>query len=72
MELDESAQKDQEQWQGKVIVEDTGMHFYRCNPQTEAIQSGPKSSNQLSKLENLLRDPPKKLAYATPHMKTGR
>lgn len=69
MELDGAAQQQQEWWQKRLIVEDPEMHFYRCNPQTEATQSGLKASNQLSRLENLLRDPPKKYSFAK--MKTG-
>ena len=70
-ELDEAVKVDKDIWESKVKVDDTAMHFYRCNPQTEAIPRGPKASNDLSKLENLLRDPPQKHSFAAPIMRTG-
>ena len=70
-EWDDAKRQDKEWWQNKLVVKDSDMHFYRCNPQTEAIQRGPKASNELSKLENLLRDPPMKHSFAAPRLRTG-
>ena len=70
-EWDDAKRQDKEWWQNKLVVKDADMHFYRCNPQTEAIQRGPKASNELSKLENLLRDPPMKHSFAAPRLRTG-
>ncbi|KAF6032795.1 KIAA1257 [Bugula neritina] len=39
-ELDGSDQLEKELWQRRLVVEDPSMHFYRCNPQTEAIMQG--------------------------------
>ncbi|XP_067938136.1 uncharacterized protein FLJ43738-like [Watersipora subatra] len=69
-EWETDVKKRQEVWQTKFVVEDSSMHFHRCNPQTEAIQRGPKASNELSKLESLLRDPAVKHSFAAPNMRT--
>ena len=57
-----------EQWQAKVIVNDTSMKFHRCAPVTENKYHGFKSSNQLDRLKGILKDHPLKLSLRTQSM----
>ena len=47
-------------WSSKIVVDDTVQRSHRCLAETELKTHGPKSSNQLAKLEGLLKDEPKK------------
>ena len=51
-------------WKETVVVDDESMHFHRCG--TELVNQGPKSSNQIEKLTEIMKDPPKKLGYRKP------
>ena len=57
-----------EQWQAKVIVNDTSMKFHHCAPVTENKDHGFKSSNQLDCLKGILKDHPLKLSLRTQSM----
>lgn len=57
---------DQEKWQSRVVVDDTSVHFHRCVTETELLDRGFKSSNALSRLQGLLKDPPHKLTLKKP------
>lgn len=52
------------QWQEKIVVDDTLFHTHRCLPETELRDKGPKASNQLAKLEGLIKNPPKKISLS--------
>lgn len=57
----ETLLKEHQDWKSKIIVKDTQMKFHRCAPETEAKSVGFNSSNQLDRLEGLLKDTPNKL-----------
>lgn len=42
------------------------MKFYRCLPQTELTSQGPQASNQMTKLQGLLKDKEAKAALRKP------
>lgn len=52
------------QWEENVVVDDTIFRTHRCLPETELRDSGPKASNQLDKLEGLIKNPPEKLSFS--------
>nr|XP_006825114.1 PREDICTED: uncharacterized protein LOC102807383 [Saccoglossus kowalevskii] len=60
-EQEAAARFELEKWKSKIIVDDTNVHFHRCATDTEQTYRGPKSSNQLDKLQGLLKDEPKKI-----------
>nr|KAG5711366.1 hypothetical protein BaRGS_006063 [Batillaria attramentaria] len=60
-------QKALEDWQSRVVVTDTSQHFHRLLPQTEMTDAGFYSSNQLDRLTNVLKDPPRKLVLQHCH-----
>ncbi|XP_052781235.1 uncharacterized protein LOC128217855 isoform X2 [Mya arenaria] len=60
--------RDKEEWKSKVIVEDTRQYFHRCLTETELSAQGRKASNQLSRLQGLLKDHPQKLSLRRPGM----
>lgn len=59
-ELKQAQQLEKEIWSSKVVVDNTIQRNHRCLVETELQTRGPKSSNQLTKLEGLLKDEPKK------------
>jgi len=65
-EKQEATRKEEAQWRSKLIVDNTRPEFYRCNVQTENIDGGRGASNELSRLQGLLRSEPKKHSYAAP------
>ncbi|XP_077982883.1 uncharacterized protein LOC144437742 [Glandiceps talaboti] len=60
-EQETCAKLDDNRWKSKIIVDDVQMKFHRCAPDTEQTYRGPMASNQLSKLEGLLKDDPAKI-----------
>ena len=46
------------------MVDDIVFRTHRCLPETELEDRGPRASNQLSKLEGLLKNSPKKLSLS--------
>ena len=59
-ERDAAVQADEKRWRERVVVGDTRTHFHRLNPQTEQMERGRCSANQVSKLSGLLKDAPRK------------
>ena len=53
-------------WKSKIIVDDSQMRFHRCATDTELTDEGFKSSNQLARLEGLLKDKPVKYSLKKP------
>ena len=49
-----------------MVVDSPHFHVHRCATQTELINHGPKSSNQLSRLKGLLKDEPHRYALRNP------
>ncbi|CAH1783576.1 unnamed protein product [Owenia fusiformis] len=47
-------------WRSKVIVDDPRVYLHRCNLQTEQRDTGYKSSNELDRLRQILKDDPQK------------
>lgn len=52
------------QWREKIVVDDIVFRTHRSLPETELEDRGPRASNQLSKLEGLLKNSPKKLSLS--------
>lgn len=52
-----------EEWKGKIIVDDPRQRFHRCALETELLERGPKSANQMSRLAGLMKDPPQKYIF---------
>ncbi|GFS25099.1 hypothetical protein ElyMa_003432800 [Elysia marginata] len=50
-----------EEWKSKIIVDDPSQHFHRVLPATELLTKGFYSSNQIDRLQGLLKDSPRKL-----------
>lgn len=61
-----SAVKDYQKWKANIRVDNTAVKFHRCLPATEMTEKGPHSSNQLAKLEGILKDPAKKSGIRYP------
>ena len=60
----EAALKSTLQWQERIVVDDVIFRTHRCLPETELRDRGPKASNQLAKLEGLMKNPPKKFSLS--------
>ena len=56
----ESKQKEQNIWKNKVIVDNPAMKFYKISASTENKIDGPGSSNQLDRLQGMLKSEPSK------------
>ena len=56
----------QDQWMSKIKVDDVRMYFHRCATETELKERGFKSSNQLDRLQSVLKNNPKKYALRKP------
>ena len=59
-------QREQEIWRAKVLMDEREMKFHRCAPETEMKEKGFQSSNQLDRLQGVLKDIPRKLALRQP------
>lgn len=60
--------QEKEQWKSKVVVKDPRQYFHRCLTETEFRTGGRKASNQLARLQGLLKDQPNKLSLSKPGM----
>ncbi|XP_013407741.1 uncharacterized protein LOC106171815 [Lingula anatina] len=58
----EAAKIDQEKWRSRIVIDDPRFYLHRCNTVTEQKDAGPKSNNQIAKLQGLLKDEPKKFS----------
>ena len=56
----EAAEKDIREWESKIVVDDVRFRNHRCLPRTELTDKGAKSASALTKLEDILKDPPLK------------
>ena len=65
-ELYEAASEDTRKWYEKMVVDDSVFRTHRCLPETELRDKGARASNQLAKLEGLLKHNPKKVSLANP------
>lgn len=54
--------RDLEEWKSKLVVDDTEMHFHRLTTGTELLDKGFHSSNQVDRLNDLLKDEPQTVA----------
>lgn len=63
-EQNEAAERYTRQWQERIVVDDTVFHTHRCLKETELRDRGIKASNQLAKLEGLLKNHPKKFSLS--------
>ncbi|XP_070557636.1 uncharacterized protein [Ptychodera flava] len=57
-----STKADLDQWKSRIMVDNIHMKYHRCAPDTEQTYRGPMASNQLDKLQGLLKDEPKKIS----------
>ncbi|XP_060570277.1 uncharacterized protein LOC132728621 [Ruditapes philippinarum] len=64
----EAKSKDFASWESKIVVEDTRQYFHRCLTETELCAQGRKASNQVARLQGLLKDKPSKLSLRRPGM----
>ncbi|KAL9960808.1 hypothetical protein ACROYT_G034311 [Oculina patagonica] len=60
----EAAERHTRQWQERIVVDDTIFRTHRCLTETELRHRGRKASNQLAKLEGLLKNNPKKFSLS--------
>lgn len=60
----EAALKSTRQWRERIVVDDVIFRTHRCLPETELRDRGRKASNQLAKLEGLMKNPPKKFSLS--------
>ncbi|XP_020606074.1 uncharacterized protein FLJ43738-like [Orbicella faveolata] len=63
-EENEAAEKYTRQWQERIVVDDTIFRTHRCLTETELRDRGAKASNQLAKLEGLLKNHPEKFSLS--------
>lgn len=63
-EQNEAAERHTRQWQERIVVDDTIFRTHRCLKETELRDRGIKASNQLAKLEGLLKNHPKKFSLS--------
>ncbi|RMX52800.1 hypothetical protein pdam_00012207 [Pocillopora damicornis] len=63
-EQDEADMETTRQWRGRIVVDDTIFRTHRCLPETELKDRGAKASNQLAKLEGLLKNYPQKFSLS--------
>ena len=61
-ERQDCADKDKEEWNSKLVVEDPTMKFHRLTAETELTYRGLKASNQVDRLTGVLKDSPAKLS----------
>ena len=54
--------KEKDEWMSRIVTNDIQVKTHRILPKTELISRGLHSSNQLSKLDDILKDDPQKLA----------
>ena len=52
--------REAEEWQSRVVVDDTRQHFHRVLPETEQRLQGFHSCNQIDRMAGLLKDAPAK------------
>lgn len=57
-----AAQTDMREWESRVVVDDVRFRTHRCLPRTELTEKGAKSACALTKLEDVLKDPPQKFS----------
>ncbi|XP_053378149.1 uncharacterized protein LOC123529262 isoform X2 [Mercenaria mercenaria] len=60
--------EDLTEWKSKIVVDDTRQYFHRCLTETELRTQGRKASNQVARLQGLLKDRPNKLSLRRPGM----
>lgn len=58
----EAAEKDIIAWESRLVVDDVRFRTHRCLPRTELTDKGTKCANALTKLEDILKDPPQKFS----------
>ena len=63
-EQNKAAERYTRQWQERIVVDDTIFRTHRCLKETELRDRGIKASNQLAKLEGLLKNHPKKFSLS--------
>merc|ERR1712048_45012 len=59
-------EKENEAWKKKLVVDDSRLRTHRCHVTTELTPEGLKSSNQLARLEDILKGTPRKHALSAP------
>ncbi|XP_074646485.1 uncharacterized protein LOC141902581 [Tubulanus polymorphus] len=64
-----AVEKSYQEWLSKIIVDSMGTKSHRCLPATELTHKGFKSSNQLDRLQGLLKNEPQKVALRRPGMR---
>ncbi|XP_072038562.1 uncharacterized protein [Amphiura filiformis] len=61
-ERQECYDQDKKEWTSKLVVEDPTMKFHRLAAESELLDKGFKSSNQIDRLAGVLKDNPMKLS----------
>nr|KAI8733024.1 hypothetical protein BgiMline_028969 [Biomphalaria glabrata] len=62
----ERKEKEMETWKSHMVVDDVRQHFHRLLPQTELTTRGFYSSNQIDRLQGLLKDPARRRELTFP------
>ncbi|ESO89848.1 hypothetical protein LOTGIDRAFT_124357 [Lottia gigantea] len=65
-ETTRNKQEEHDLWRSKIVVSEINPRFHRCLPETEMTEAGFKSSNQLDRLQGLLKDTPDKYSLSKP------
>jgi hypothetical protein len=58
----DAAEKDMRKWESRIVVDDVRFRTHRCLPRTELTDKGDKSASALTKLDDILKDPPQKFS----------
>ena len=58
----DATEKDVREWESRIVVDDVRFRTHRCLPRTELTDKGGKSASALTKLEDILKDPPQKFS----------
>ena len=65
----EAAETVKQDWESRIVVDDVRFRTHRRLPGTELTDKGAKSANALTKLEDILKDPPKKFSLKQKDLK---
>ena len=71
-EMREANEKEKHEWQSRLAVDDVRFRTHRCLPGTELTDKGRKASNSLAKIEDVLKDSPKKYSLRKRELKLDK
>lgn len=71
-EVRDAAEEDMREWESRIVVDDVRFRTHRCLPRTELTDKGKKSASALTKLEDILKDPPQKFSLKEGNLKLDK